>query len=131
MSYPCGTAPLEIVQLNANSLVIHLHSVTLLSNSLKDICTLVDSGSTNCFINSCFALDKNLKTKNLLTPLHTTNLPAHTTNTVFPELQHALLYSNTVCMTTAVIVPYHCDKVTPASPNFFKFLTPDYVSKIT
>jgi hypothetical protein len=70
MSYLFRSAPLKIVCLNAASfsnpstLYINLYSETL-----KNIHTLIDSGSTDCFIDSHFALDNNLKIKNLKTPL--------------------------------------------------------------
>jgi hypothetical protein len=76
VSYPCGTALLEIVCLNAISfsnptaLFINLSSNNL--KNLKNIRALVDSGSTDCFIDSRFTLNNNLKIENLVTPLHLT-----------------------------------------------------------
>jgi hypothetical protein len=81
VSYLFRSAPLEIVRLNATSfsnpstLYINLYSETL-----KNIRTLIDSGSTNCFIDSRFAIDNNLKIENLKTPLHLTLFDSSSTS---------------------------------------------------
>lgn len=64
------SAPLERTHLNAASfrspsaLFIDIHTETT-----KNIRTLIDSGLSDCFIDSCFAISNNFKLENLATPL--------------------------------------------------------------
>src|SRR5258706_1274870 len=64
------SAPLEVVNLNAAS--FHSPSVLYLKinmEKLENVCTLPHSGSTDCFIDSRFAIDNNLPLQNLEKPL--------------------------------------------------------------
>jgi len=64
---PLGTsAPLEEVFLNAASLHSSSALIILLqSENLQNIQTLIDSGTSHCFLDSRFALSNNLPLSNL------------------------------------------------------------------
>jgi hypothetical protein len=73
VSYRHGTAPLETVRLNAvsfsNPTALY---VNISSNTIKNIRVLIDSGSSDCFIDSRFALEHKLLIHDLTTPLQLT-----------------------------------------------------------
>jgi len=77
--FACGRQCL--VRLNAVS--FHNPSalyVNLYSENLKNIPTLIDSGSTDCLIDSPFGLANNLKIENLKKPLRLTLFDSSTTS---------------------------------------------------
>jgi len=59
-------------QVNLNTASFHSPSALFINlhlENLKNIHTLIDSGSTDCFINSQFAINNNLPLVNLKNPL--------------------------------------------------------------
>ena len=73
MSSPCGLAPLEEVRLNALSLTSHSALfIDLQIQNLKNIRALIDSGASDNFIDSRFAMDNGFDLQNLQNPIRLT-----------------------------------------------------------
>ena len=73
MSASCGMAPLEEVCLNALSLSSHSALfIDIQIQNIKNIHTLIDSGASNNFMDSHFAIDNGFALQNLQNPIRLT-----------------------------------------------------------
>ena len=73
MSASCGMAPLEEVRLNALSLSSHSALfIDIQIQNIKNICTLINSGASDNFMDSRFAIDNGFALQNLQNPIRLT-----------------------------------------------------------